>query len=309
MSFHTHIRHILRHSLRHSLRMLRYACEMVLAFVFIGLFRLLGVQAGGAFASKLARSIGPLTPTHKMAMQNVARAFPEKSNDEVANIMQGVWDNMGRVVSEHANLDIIRRNHKQYIQIDHAERALQAVKQGRGLIIYSAHMANWEIMSMSIVLIGLQAIGIYRHANNPFFNAWLKKKRKRTVIAEQIPKGVEGARMLVKKLKQKSVICILMDQKMNDGVSVKFFGRTAMTASAPASMARRYNVPLLMVSAERLSNSQFKITFHEPMEAIKTDNQAQDILTMTQQLNDNIEAVIRKNPQQWFWLHKRWPEN
>ena len=159
---------------------------------------------------------------------------------------------------------------------------------------------------MAIRLSGLDATGVYRHANNPILNRWMIKKRLDNVISHQVPKGSQGAKELIKRLKQGASICMLVDQKMNDGIEAQFFGRRAMTPSAAASMARRYNVPLMLITNKRTAACQFEVEFHDAFEADKTDDAAADILATTQKLNDQLEAAINEKPGQWLWLHKRW---
>ena len=93
---------------------------------------------------------------------------------------------------------------------------------------------------------------------------------------------------------------------MNDGIEARLFGRKAMTASAAASMARRYDVPLMLITNERIRGTGFSVTFHDAFEADKTDELAKDIQTTTQKINDLLESAIRKNPAQWLWMHNRW---
>ncbi len=117
-----------------------------------------------------------------------------------------------------------------------------------------------------------------------------------------MPKGSQGAKELIKRLKQGASICMLVDQKMNDGIEAQFFGRRAMTPSAAASMARRYNVPLMLITNKRIGSCHFEVEFHDAFEADKTDDAAADILATTQKLNDQLEAAINENPGQWLWL-------
>lgn len=289
-----------------TLLKIRYLIEAIFAYAIIGLFRLLGLRLGGNIAALLVRGLGPLTGVHKVLLDNLQSAFPEKSQREIKTLAKQSWDNAGRTFCEYANLDKLRQHHKRHLTIQGAELAQDVVKQGRGLIIVSGHIGNWESMSMAINVIGLDAAGIYRHANNPIMNRWMIAKRQASVIPEQFPKGAKGAKLLIKKLKAAGVICMLVDQKMNDGIEAQLFGRKAMTASAAASMARRYNVPLMMVTNQRVRNTDFIVTFHEAFEADQTGDLSKDIQTTTQKINNLLESAIRENPAQWLWMHNRW---
>ncbi len=290
----------------HLLQNIRYLLESLLAYSVIGILRFLGLRFGGNFASMVAKLVGSLNKVNRITFDNLRQAFPKQSEAEITALAKQVWANAGRTFGEYANLDKLRRYHKKYIAIKGSNTAKKTAAKGRGLILFSAHIGNWESMSMAIDIIGLDAVGIYRHANNPIMNRWMVKKRARSVIPEQYPKGAKGAKQLIKKLRSGGVICMLLDQKMNDGIEARFFGRKAMTPSAAASMARRYNVPLMLMTNKRLENGTFKVEFHDAFEAAKTNNIMRDIQNTTQKINDLLEVSIRAIPAQWLWMHNRW---
>lgn len=285
---------------------IRHLSEALFAYAIIGLFRLLGLRLGGRLAAALMRGLGPLNRVHKVLLGNLRAAFPGKSEKDIKVLAGQCWDNAGRTFSEYANLDKLRKRHEHHLTIHGAEKARQAVKDGRGLILVSGHIGNWESMSMAIDLTGLDAAGVYRHANNPIMNRWMIDKRRASVIPEQYPKGAKGTKFLIKKLKAGGTVCMLVDQKMNDGIEVRLFGRKAMTPSGAASMARRYNVPLMLITNNRVGATRFNVTFHDAFEADQTDDVAKDIQTTTQKINDFLEAAIREHPAQWLWMHNRW---
>jgi KDO2-lipid IV(A) lauroyltransferase len=101
---------------------------------------------------------------------------------------------------------------------------------------------------------------------------------------------------------------MLIDQKMNEGIAVPFFGQSAMTAPAIARMARRQDLPIIPVQCERLPGPAFRITFHPEISAKRSEDRDQDILEVMTELNLMIENWIRQRPGQWFWLHRRWPK-
>ena len=101
---------------------------------------------------------------------------------------------------------------------------------------------------------------------------------------------------------------MLVDQKMNDGIPVPFFGRDAMTAPALARLALRYKCRVIPARAERLGGARFRLTFYDPMPLPDTGNLQADTLTLMTAVNAQIEAWIRERPDHWFWLHRRWPD-
>ena len=122
-----------------------------------------------------------------------------------------------------------------------------------------------------------------------------------------IPTGPKGARQILKSLKEGRHIGILVDQKMNDGIPVPFFGRDAMTAPALAELALRFNCPVVPTRAERIKGPHFRIIIEPPLHFTPSGDRKADVFTMMKMVNEKIEHWIRETPEQWFWLHSRWP--
>ena len=101
---------------------------------------------------------------------------------------------------------------------------------------------------------------------------------------------------------------MLMDQKMNDGIEARFFGRPAMTAPALAALALRLRCPVVPAHVERLGPARFRLVCDPPLPLPGTGNRAADVLVLTQMVNDRLEQWIRARPGEWLWLHRRWPK-
>ena len=109
-------------------------------------------------------------------------------------------------------------------------------------------------------------------------------------------------------LKEGEHVAILIDQKQNDGISVPFFGRDAMTNPTVAQLALRYRCPIIPGDIERLDGAHFRLTIHPPIEFEPTGDTDADVHAIMTQLNALLEAWIRRRPEQWFWVHRRWPD-
>jgi KDO2-lipid IV(A) lauroyltransferase len=129
------------------------------------------------------------------------------------------------------------------------------------------------------------------------------------VTMPQFPKGAAGARAAFGFLREGGVLGLLVDQKMNDGIPVPFFGHPAMTAPAAASYALRFDWPVLPVHVERLGPARLRITCDEPITPQPSGDRHADIATLTQQMNACVERWVRARPEQWLWLHRRWPSS
>jgi KDO2-lipid IV(A) lauroyltransferase len=122
-------------------------------------------------------------------------------------------------------------------------------------------------------------------------------------------KGREGARRITQVLKGDGHTIMLVDVRMNDGITAPFLGVDAMTPSAPAALALKYGAMLVPVRVERTGPANFRVTVEEPQPAIDTGDRPTDILAMTTWINDRISAWIVDKPEQWMWFHRRWGKN
>jgi KDO2-lipid IV(A) lauroyltransferase len=149
---------------------------------------------------------------------------------------------------------------------------------------------------------------VYREANNRYVETLFRAGRGR-IAAGLIPKGKEGARLAMEALRRGEWLGMLLDQKMNDGMKVPFFGADAMTAPAAAALALRYDCTLIGSRVERLGGMRFRMTFHPPLAFAKTGDRVADQFAIMRDINADIERWIRARPGQWLWLHRRWPDS
>ncbi|HAC57204.1 MAG: lauroyl acyltransferase [Parvibaculum sp.] len=273
----------------------------------LGFFGAMSLDRASDMGGRIARRIGPRLPFTETARENIALAMPELSGSEREKIVADMWENLGRTIAEYAHLPVFARPEERHrIEVVHAEMLRALAASGNGGIFVSGHFANWEILPLVMQLEGLEGGGVYRHANNPYVNDWMVTLRERATQVVQVPKGPQGARTLVKLLREDKFIAMLVDQKMNDGVEAKLFGLRAMTTPAPAGLAVRYNVPIVPACVERVKGASFRITVYNPITAKPGADPVEDTLRMTQELNDFLEARIRERPHEWLWLHSRW---
>lgn len=279
-----------------------------MAFLVFSFFRLLPFNAASAVGGWIARSIGPRLAVSRRAVRNLERAFPEKEPSEIAAIVSGMWENLGRLSGEYphlSNVDVYAPDGP--VEIVGTEFVDQLRDDGKPGIFFSAHIANWEIVSLGATQRGLPLDRVYRAANNPLVE-WLFRQGRSAVDGALIPKGPKGARQLLKSLKDGNHLGLLVDQKMNDGIPVPFFGRDAMTAPALAELALRFDCPVVPARVERLNGPRFRLVVEEPLKVKKTGNRQDDVLALMTTVNARIETWVRANPSQWLWLHNRWPE-
>lgn len=280
----------------------------VFSLLVFGLFRILPVDAASALGGAAARLIGPKTRADKTARRNLARAFPDKSTGDIDGIMRGLWDNLGRTVAEYPHLARIPAiGPDSRVEVIDPEIITETAKQGGPMIILSAHMANWEISAKAATDYGVQFSGIYRAASNPIVERLMLDCRKE-VYTEMLPKGRDGAKATVKVLVSGNRLGVLIDQKMNEGEPIPFFGRDAMTATSPAELGLRFGAPLIPVRVERLDGVHFRITVHPPVQVPEEGDRKSKARAMMTEVNALLESWVRERPEQWFWVHRRWPD-
>jgi KDO2-lipid IV(A) lauroyltransferase len=178
------------------------------------------------------------------------------------------------------------------------------------VILITAHTGNWEMLVAMVPVFGVRMAIFYRAAANPLVDRLIVDLRSAAARGAilQFAKGAGGARSALGFLRQRGVLGMLVDQKLNDGIPVPFFGHTAMTASAAATLALRFGCPVLPAHVERLGPARLRVVFDEPIIARPTGDRQADIAALTLQTNACVERWVRARPEQWLWLHRRWPK-
>ena len=272
-----------------------------LLLIFIVL-RILPLGISSFLMGKLSSLIGPRLGVTKKAYNNIKNVMPEKNEKEITKIIKDMWENLGKVAGEYPHLSKISPEKNNKIQIYGKKNLLLVKKTKTPAIFFSGHLANWEILPNVAIKNGVPVLSIFRRPNNPFINFLIKYIRSNLPMA---PKGKEGARQLIYSLKKGRSIGLVIDQKMNDGIEVPFFNKPAMTSDALAQLCLRIKSLVIPVEVERIKNTNFKITFHDPLKITKNGKSKTPVQIMTE-VNLIMEKWIRKNPGQWLWLHRRW---
>jgi len=282
----------------------RYMLEALLVYLFFGLCALLPLDAASAFGGWLARTIGTRMGVSRRAERHLQRALPALSATERKRIIHGMWDNLGRVGAEYPHLaDMMRLNRV----VGNGEQIIKnAVADKVGCMIIGAHLANWEIGPIIADSYGMPLAVIYRAPNNPYVD-WLIRRARQKIASQTFPKSAEGALALMRHLRTGGHAAILIDQKQNEGISVPFFGRDARTTPAAAEIAIRFNCPVILARVIRTKGAHFKLDVL-PVTPPKTGDHAADVAAFTASMTAQLESWIRENPEQWLWLHNRWPK-
>jgi KDO2-lipid IV(A) lauroyltransferase len=283
-----------------------YFIQAMLLGLFLGVCRLLPVDTASALGGWIGRTVGPRMGQTKKAFRNLARAMPENSVDENRRIIRGMWDNLGRTIAEYPHLPRICAS------LDGGRVCMEGIENlhafsdhnGPG-ILFSGHFANWEVAPYVARRVGISLALVYRVPNNPWVERLIIRFRD---APGNFAKGAQGARELFVHLKKGGRAGMLVDQKMNDGIAIPFFGRDAMTAPAIAQFALRFGCMLVPAWTERLEGARFRVVVHPPLVMTPTGDRAADERAVMIRINQLLEQWIRKRPEQWLWLHRRWPD-
>ncbi len=283
-----------------------YLLQAALLALFLGCCRLLPVDWASGLGGWIGRTVGPVMGQTRKAARNLARAFPENSAAQNRLIIRGMWDNLGRVIAEYPHLPRIcatlEGGRCEIVGIEHVRALAHDDRPG---ILFGGHLANWEVQPFIARYTELSLGLIYRAPNNPYVDRLLRRLRDTSMLFR---KGREGAHGLYALLRRGGHLAMLVDQKMNDGIPVPFFGRDAMTAPAIAQFALRLDCVLVPVRTERLNGARFRVTVFPPLEFQPTGDRAADEAALMRKINAIIEEWVRARPEQWLWLHRRWPD-
>ncbi len=267
------------------------------------IFRLLPLDIASALGGWLGRKIGPHISVHRVANRNLERAMPELSTEDRARILIGMWDNLGRVIGEYPHLNtplMVERIH-----FEDPEFIAHYRDSGSPLMFVGAHMANWEIAPKAASILGMPLVLIYRPVKNPFVDRLIHRIRLAFCVSMHA-KGMRGASQAIRAIRAGQSVGMLIDQKMNDGVAIPFFGMEAMTAPAAAEIAIKYDCPLIFCRIERENGAHFRVTFTQIEKPATNDTAALDAVELMRSVHTILERWIRARPEQWFWVHKRW---
>ncbi|GAA0770801.1 MULTISPECIES: lysophospholipid acyltransferase family protein [Brevundimonas] len=268
--------------------------------------RLLGVERASALGGWLLRTLGPLTGTQKTVMRNLRIAFPEMPPDRREALAREQWDRTGRTFAELAVMDQLTPAGGR-VEVVGMERLHALRDSGRPAVLISGHLANFEVMAAVIMASGVPCQVTYRAANNPYVDAQIRKSRERYGIRLFAPKG-DGTRDLMAGMKRGDSIALLVDQKYNQGPEVEFFGQPVNASPGAARLALKFGTVMQPLSVVRLPGARFRVTAHEPITVRETENKAADVLAGIQAANRFVEERVREVPEDWFWVHKRWPD-
>ena len=285
------------------MKSIKYFTQFLIISILFLMFKILGLNFASYISGKIISFVGPFFRSKNLIKSNILKAFPDLSQNEIEKIMKKMWNNYGRILAEYIFIKDFRLSKlENNIEIEGHE-ILEKIRQSNEPVIFiSGHFNNFELMAMQIEKSGINLAAIYRPLNNRFLNFIMERIRKKYICKNQIQKGISGTRQLLSFFKKKTSIALMIDQRVTQGIKSNFFKHEAFTTTIPAQFVKKFKCKIVPIYIERVKNTKFKLTIHEPL--IYSDDETIESITLD--LNYLLEKLIIKNPEQWIWSHNRW---
>lgn len=293
---------------------LRHRIEYAALRGFAGLVGLVGMRASYVLANWLGSAIHAVDGRHRrVARSNLREHYRDADGrplppSEVRRIARDSFRHLAKCAVEivHMPRELKRRGMDDIIQGGGIEHLRAGLAAGKGVIVATAHMGNWEVLGAMCNAFGVPFTSVYRPLDNPLLDRWVRSTRAsggQTLVTK------EGAlRAVVHTLKTGGTFVLLVDQDARShGIFAPFFGTPASTIPSPAELALRTGSVILTGVSRRVGPGfRYVGAFDPPVEVKDTGDREADVLRITSKINANLEAGIRLAPEQWLWSHRRW---
>lgn len=290
------------------LKNLRYFLEYIPLKLFSLLCSILSPEQASNLGGFIGRIIGPKLAKSRTAKKHLKFAFPDWSENQYEETVKSMWENLGRLLAEYPHLRKISNPDSGYSDVKDPNGVLEDIQNKKSTFLIGAHIANWEVLQSCIKSRASNSFsGIYREPNNPFSAGLLAKMRQTYDNLETIPKSSQGARDILKFMKQNKHIGLLVDQKYNEGTPVPFFGKDAMTGTGFIALCQKYDYQIVPGHLERLEGPRFCLTLENKINLFGKDGSPRSEYDVMVDIHARLEDWIKQHPEQWIWIHRRWP--
>jgi KDO2-lipid IV(A) lauroyltransferase len=287
-----------------------WAVEGALFALFLGICWLLPTGWAQRMAGAAMAVAGPRQPKHRHVRRNLELAFPDRSPREIETLGRTLWGNIGKVFAEYAHLGRIHRHAARRVDIIGGDYMTGLLRSGRAAVLVTAHVGNWEMIGCALRELGLPLTVVYTPLQNPYLDRLVARCRA-THNARLLARD-DSMRPMMRELLGGRSIGLIMDQRVDTGSPVPYFGIDKLTTLIPARLALRHGVDLLPVRTERLPKGRFRVTFCPPVRPDTRPGDAGEIEVardMTARVNAIFEDWIRERPGDWFCTRRLWPKD
>lgn len=261
-------------------------------------------------SDRLARRVGPWTSRHRIAMDNLRKAYPEKSEAECQEIALDMWGHMARLGVEYVFLDKLydfdaEKQTPGRVEFKGGDIFTEMRKRRRPRIFFTAHTGNFEMFPIAASSLGMTVASLFRAPNNPFIAQEISQRRK--ISGNRMVRSKAGAAyVLARILHNKGNVGALVDQKFSKGIPTTFFGRRCETSPLVPRLARQYDAEIYPVRCVRLPDNRYRLELFDKIEPPRDARGQIDADALCQMINDIVEGWVREYPGQWMWFHRRW---
>jgi KDO2-lipid IV(A) lauroyltransferase len=264
-----------------------------------------GVLSAGAL---LGRAFYRFDRGHRrLAIENLRAAFPSRDAAECDRITRAMFEHFGRLLMALLKFGTLTPAEMlSLVEFDGEERVRAAHGRGRGVLLFTGHFGFWEINALVHALEIAPMAVLARPLDNPLLHALLERVRCSTGNSVIYRRG--AIRRVLRTLGANQAVAVLIDQHMHsaDAVWVDFFNRPAATTSALAALAIKTGAPIVPVFALPLPGGRFRMVYEHPVELPAVTDDETAVRELTQRCTDVLEMYVRRYPELWLWMHRRW---
>jgi Kdo2-lipid IVA lauroyltransferase/acyltransferase len=287
----------------------RFRLEELLVRMVLALVRLMPMRIVRRIGHAIGRLAYHVDRFHRrIALENLSRAFPSRTPEQVDRIARAMFAHFGAVLLELLKFGTLsEREMVQLVDVEGAERVQQAYQHGRGVLLFTGHFGYWEVQGLMQPLQARRVSVLARPLDNPQLHEMLERIRRRTGNSVIYRQG--AIRKVLRELAANHGVAMLIDQHLHtpDAVYVDFFGRPAATTNALAALALRTGAPVIPAFAMPIEGGRYRLVYEHPVEPPREDT-PDAIRDFTQRCTDVLEMYVRRHPELWLWMHRRWRE-
>jgi Kdo2-lipid IVA lauroyltransferase/acyltransferase len=293
-----------------SLATIRYRIEYALVVAVRAVVRVLP----GALARGIGRFVGlcfyVVDGSHRrLAIRQLGAAFPTRSDAECRTIARATFAHFGRLLVDLLTFSALTPDQmRARVEFEGDDRVRAALARGHGVLMFTAHFGFWELHGIAQPLVLPPMSVVARPLDNPLLHVFLE--RLRTVTGNKVIYRRGALRRILRALGSNEMVAILIDQHIQggDAVRVEFFNRTAATTAAVATFALRTGAPLVPAFALPLPGGRYRMIYEHPID-LPPAGSADPIHELTQRCTDVLEMYVRRYPELWLWMHRRWRDD
>ena len=286
---------------------MRYRIELWVVQIVRACVRVLPMSAVRVCGGALGRAVYVVDVFHRrIALTNLASAFPMRSAAERRAIARTMFAHFGRLLLELMKFGTLSESQmRELMDVEGGERVQQAYQQGRGVLYFTGHFGYWEMQAIAHPLHLRPVSVLARPLDNPYLHEMLE--RIRTCTGNGVIYRQGAIRKVMRELAANRGVAFLIDQHLHsaDAVYVDFFDRPAATTSALAALALRTGAPVIPVFALPLPGGRYRFIYERPVPAPKEES-PDAVREFTQRCTDVLEMYVRRDPALWLWMHRRW---